>query len=109
MSPNTSRVNPRKVWVPVLNPHPGGWTEISLHSARRHVARGKARMVNGKLEFIRSEGEIITAEIRRLRSAMAYDRVQRPMTLDELRAIPFACAEKALVDRSRSRSRNARN
>lgn len=107
MSPNTSHVNPRKVWVPVLNPHPGGWTEISLHSARRHVARGKARMVNGKLEFIRSEGEIITAEIRRLRSAMAYDRVQRPMTLEELSNIPVVCPQKLLIDRGRRKS--ARN
>ncbi len=109
MSPSASHINPRKVWIPVINPHLGGWTAISLYSARRHVARGIARMIGGKLEFIRSEREIITAEIRRLRSAMAYDRVQRPMTLEEIAAIPVVCPERLMIDRSRGRSKRARN
>lgn len=105
-----SSTNPRKIRVSILNPTPGGNRYTSLRNAQRFVRRGVARWSGERLEFITSEAnsrKVIAEEIKRLRTGMAYDRVQRPMTLDELRAIPFACAEKALVDRSRSR--NARN
>lgn len=111
--PETATVNPRKIRVSIVNPTPNGNRYTSLHNAQRFVCRGVARWCGDRLEFIDGDAisqATIAEEIRRLRPAyLAYDRVMRPMTLQELRAIPFTFAEKALVDRSHGRSRHARN
>lgn len=105
-----SSTNPRKIRVSILNPTPGGNRYTSLRNAQRFVRRGVARWSGERLEFITSDAnnrKVIAEEIKRLRTGMGYDRVQRAMTLEEIAAIPVVCPQKLLIDRGRRKS--ARN
>ncbi len=91
----------RRISLDVINPPAKGNPKISLYHAERYVRRGRARIVDGGLLFVFDTPlcpSLISEELRLLQqTAASYDRIDRAMTLREIRRIPIVCAARAFI------------
>lgn len=77
--------------IAILNPPPHGSRYASLKSAKRLIRKGRAVWADATKAAIRiiDLGQVTSGPIPIPVTAIGYDRVQRVMTHNELRGLPF--------------------
>ena len=77
--------------IAILNPQPHGSRYASLKSAKRLIRKGRAVWADATKAAIRiiGLGQVTSGLVPIPVTAVGYDRVQRVMRRDELRALPF--------------------